>query len=67
MPDYDGPWLFEKLQDQYPDLVSRTAFVTGDTLSSDIAMFLKNAGRPHIEKPITPREVRSLVSLLLVP
>jgi PAS domain S-box-containing protein len=67
MPDFDGPWLFDKLQDQYPELVSRTAFVTGDTLSSDIAMFLKNAGRPHIEKPITPKEVRSLVSLLLAP
>jgi PAS domain S-box-containing protein len=67
MPDYDGPWLFEKLQDQYPELVSRTAFVTGDTLSSDIARFLKDAGRPHIEKPITPKEVRSLVSLLLTP
>ena len=64
MPDYDGPWLLGALRDKHPELVDRIAFVTGDTLSSDIASFLKESGRPHIEKPITPKEVRNLVTLL---
>jgi PAS domain S-box-containing protein len=65
MPGFDGPWLFSQLQDQRPELVERIAFVTGDTLSTDVSSFLKRAGRPHIEKPITPLEVRELVSDLL--
>jgi len=61
MPTMDGPALFSYLQAQRPDLLERTAFITGDTLSSDVKDFLAAVGRPHIEKPITPQDVRDLV------
>ena len=38
------------------------AFVTGDTLSSRVKEFLESCGRPFVEKPITPAEVRDLVA-----
>ena len=61
MPKMDGPALFRMLRWKHPDLLQRVAFITGDTLSGDIKQFLATAERPHIEKPITPRDVRDLV------
>jgi PAS domain S-box-containing protein len=61
MPTMDGPALFSYLQAQRPDLLERVAFITGDTLSGDVKDFLAVVGRPHIEKPITPQDVRDLV------
>lgn len=61
MPGLDGPRLFEIFEDERPDLVSRTAFITGDSLSPGIQAFLDEVGRPFIEKPITPDEVRGLI------
>ncbi len=65
MPDMDGPAMFAALMDRRPELASRVAFVTGDTLSARIKEFLSAAGRPCIEKPLTPREVRATVHRLL--
>jgi len=65
MPGFDGPWLFGQMQESRPELLDRIAFITGDTLSGDIAAFLQQAGRPFIEKPITPDDVRKLVSSLI--
>jgi hypothetical protein len=53
--------LYETLRRQYPQLVARLAFVTGDTLTSNVAQFLKRTGIPHLEKPFAPRQVRELV------
>jgi len=62
MPGLDGPELYLRLQKQHPPLAERVAFVTGDTLSPDIKGFLERCGRPYIEKPITPADVRELVA-----
>lgn len=62
MPDLDGPGLFGILEEREPRLVSGIGFVTGDTMSAKIKEFLKSSGRPYIEKPITPKEVRDLVA-----
>ncbi|MEX1034735.1 MAG: ATP-binding protein [Sneathiella sp.] len=64
MPDFDGPWLYREIEKFKPELLSRLAFITGDTLSQEIAKFLRNSERPYIEKPITPTDVRSLISVL---
>ncbi len=61
MPELDGPSLFRLLEEREPALVARTGFVTGDTMSAGIKRFLESSGRPYIEKPITPREVRALI------
>ena len=61
MPDLDGPGLYRELERRNPEVLSRIAFITGDTLSARVKSFLDGAGRPHIEKPITPNDVRGLV------
>jgi PAS domain S-box-containing protein len=61
MPGLDGPSLYRIIEKRKPELLSRLAFVTGDTMSPRIKKFLRGAGRPYIEKPITPQEVRDLV------
>ena len=65
MPGLDGAYLFEKLTRHSPDLVKRIGFVTGDTFSPKARAFLDDAGRPYLEKPIRPAELRQLVSELV--
>ncbi|MEJ8571459.1 PAS domain S-box protein [Microbaculum marinum] len=65
MPDLDGPAMFDAIRESRPDLVSRIAFITGDTMSARIRTFLQNSERPYIEKPITPQDVRDLVNQML--
>ena len=62
MPDLNGRELYEELQRSAPALAARTVFVTGDTLSGNFEQFLSEAGRPVIEKPFTPHEIREIVA-----
>ena len=65
MPEMDGPALFSRLQVEKPQFLSRIGFLTGDTLSKDMEGFLGETGRPYIEKPITPSDVRDLMARIL--
>ncbi|MEQ8666508.1 MAG: PAS domain S-box protein [Rhodospirillales bacterium] len=65
MPELDGPNLFKVLQERHPAMCERIAFVTGDTMSPKVSRFMATSGRPYIEKPITPAEVRELVATIL--
>jgi PAS domain S-box-containing protein len=62
MPDTDGPALWRELQQHYPHLARRTAFITGDTLSASIAPFLKDSDQPCLEKPFLPEDVLALAA-----
>jgi hypothetical protein len=42
----------------------RVVFVTGDTLASALREFVSESGRPVIEKPFLPSEVRRIVAEL---
>jgi len=64
MPDLDGPALFDWLAVNRPHLCQRTAFVTGDTLGAAASGFLARAGRPIVEKPFVPAELRRLMAEL---
>ncbi|WPZ32929.1 PAS domain S-box protein [Thalassobaculum sp. OXR-137] len=64
MPDLDGPALYSVICDRHPELLSRMAFVTGDTMSPAIRRFLDEAGRPYLEKPVMPAELRGLIARL---
>ncbi|MGB7933765.1 MAG: PAS domain S-box protein [Gammaproteobacteria bacterium] len=66
MPDMDGPALWRALKERHPDLVNRTAFITGDTLSASIAPFLRETGLPWLEKPFTPEQLLALVARIEV-
>lgn len=65
MPEMDGAGLFDALSEQFPDLVARTGFITGDTMGIASQEMLRRSRRPFMEKPVTPGELRRLVHELL--
>jgi two-component system NtrC family sensor kinase len=58
MPDLDGPALYEEIERRWPGKGGLVIFVTGDTLTSASRDFVAASGRPLIEKPFLPSEVR---------
>jgi two-component system NtrC family sensor kinase len=65
MPGVSGPEMYERVREIRPQLLTRIAFVTGDTLGASMDEFLKESGRPVLEKPFTRAGVRCLVSALI--
>ncbi|MBW7850966.1 MAG: response regulator [Rhodospirillales bacterium] len=61
MPNLDGPGLYRALLRKRPDLAARTIFITGDTLGTTAAGFLRQTRRPCIEKPFDAAEVRRVI------
>jgi two-component system NtrC family sensor kinase len=64
MPDLDGRALYHEIEQRWPGQGGRVAFVTGDTLASALREFVSDSGRPVIEKPFLPSEVRRVVAEL---
>lgn len=67
MPGMGGRGFYEALLRDAPALAGRVGFVTGDTMSPQVRGFLEGAGRPYLEKPIAPAELRRLVRAMLGP
>ena len=65
MPSLDGPGLYQKLEQHYPELCRRVIFITGDTLSLRLAAFLNRTGVPTVSKPFAWEEVRRVVQRVL--
>ncbi len=65
MPGTDGRGFFDAITQDFPDMVGRTGFVTGDTMGRASQTFLAEAQRPYIEKPVSPKELRAFVSEIL--
>jgi transposase len=65
LPGLDGPGLYDWMTEHRPHLCARTAFITADTLSASSHRFLARAGRPVLEKPFVPAELRQLLAQLL--
>lgn len=61
MPGMDGQALFEQLQEKFPDMVERTAFITGNDLSETARGFLDTCQRPSLGKPCSPGDIESLL------
>ncbi|MGE5766392.1 MAG: ATP-binding protein, partial [Bacteroidota bacterium] len=61
MPHLDGPGLYAALEAVKPRLLERIVFATGDLLNAETERFLKKTGRPCIEKPFMPAQIRRLV------
>ncbi|NIA68486.1 PAS domain S-box protein [Pelagibius litoralis] len=61
MPHLDGPGLYGAVSETKPHLLDRFVFITGDLLNERTGRFLKKTGRPCIEKPFMPDQIRSLV------
>jgi len=64
MPDIDGRALYHEIERRWPGRARRVVFVTGDTLASALREFVHASGRPVIEKPFLPSEVRRVVAEL---
>ena len=65
MPQLDGRGFFETLKAEFPDMVGKIGFVTGDTMGLSSQRFLGEAQRPCIEKPVSPKELRAFVTELM--
>lgn len=65
MPELDGETLYRTLEEQRPELLARLAFITGDTLGPETAVFLERVHVPMLSKPFTAAEVRRLVQRVL--
>jgi PAS domain S-box-containing protein len=65
MPGMSGPEMFTRLSETRPHLLSRLGFVTGDTLGSDMADFLRTSERPILEKPFTRAGIHYLIAALV--
>jgi two-component system NtrC family sensor kinase len=62
MPDLDGRTLYREIERRWPEQARRVVFVTGDTLASNLREFAAECGRPVIEKPFVPGDVRRIVA-----
>jgi two-component system NtrC family sensor kinase len=66
MPDLDGRALYKEIEKRWPRRTGRVVFITGDTLAAGLHEFVSASGRPVIEKPFLPGEVRRVVAELAV-
>ncbi|HVO88021.1 MAG TPA: ATP-binding protein [Casimicrobiaceae bacterium] len=62
MPDLDGRALYGEIERRWPEQAQRVVFVTGDTLATTLRDFVSASGRPVIEKPFLPGDVRRVVA-----
>lgn len=58
MPGMDGITFYTTLKSRNPILASRLVFVSGDVLHRDWEKLKTTAGRPIIEKPFDPQQIR---------
>jgi len=64
MPDLDGRALYREIEQRWPHQAARVVFVTGDMLTATLREFVVASGRPLIEKPFLPSDVRRVVAEL---
>jgi CheY-like chemotaxis protein len=65
MPELDGPSLYQTLERQYPHLLQRVIFLTGDTLNPETRLFLEQHAVPCLTKPFTAAEIRHAIQQAL--
>jgi two-component system NtrC family sensor kinase len=62
MPDLDGRTLYREIERRWPERARRVVFVTGDSFASTLQEFATERGRPVLEKPFVPGDVRRVVA-----
>ena len=65
MPELDGPSLFRFLEQHLPAVKNRVIFVTGDTSNQATMVFLGEAGRPYLPKPVNMARLLALVEAVI--
>jgi signal transduction histidine kinase len=61
MPNVGGREFFETLHANHPEIGKHVVFCTGDTVGGDTLAFLETVGRPHLKKPFSLAELRSIL------
>jgi CheY-like chemotaxis protein len=61
MPEMSGMELEERLAAEAPEVVERIVYLTGGAFTERSRAFLE-AGRPHLEKPVDPADLRARVA-----
>ena len=59
-----GRALYQEICTRWPASAARVVFITGDTLATTLRDFVDASGRPVIEKPFLPADVRRIVDEL---
>jgi CheY-like chemotaxis protein len=62
MPVLDGQGFYEALCHCQPQLCSRVVFLTGDSLTPAVQVFLAGTPVPVLSKPFTAERLRALLS-----
>ena len=57
MPEVNGMELYEHISSQYPELVNRIVFASGDVMGRETQLFLERTGRPYLFKPFNVSEL----------
>jgi len=60
-PVMNGKELYQYIKEEYPRLVERVIFTTGDVLAGETRSFLEQRGRPLLLKPFTPDNLKAIV------
>ena len=60
-PEMNGMEFYQYLKKEYPEIINKVIFTTGDLLTGDTKAFLKETNRPYLPKPFTPDELRAKV------
>jgi two-component system NtrC family sensor kinase len=58
MPRMGGSELLAAIERDYPDMIRRIIFATGDVLHPEVDA-LRKSGRPIVEKPYDPEQLRA--------
>jgi CheY-like chemotaxis protein len=64
MPGMGGREFYQELQLVAPTLVDRLLFISGDTTSIATRDFLRQSGRPLLNKPFTPNDLYHALAAL---
>lgn len=65
MPDMDGAALWREVSARHPSLAHSMLFVTGDTLSPDARVFLRDARCAALDKPFSKADLLARVAQLV--
>ena len=66
LDDINGKDVFEKLENNHPDLINKLAFMSGDTVSAQVEDLLKVSGCKILKKPFEAETLAELVKELVL-
>ena len=61
MPEMDGQAFYEEIRRDYPRVLRRIVFVTGEAHALQYAAFLRDLRLPILEKPVTFQQLKAVV------